>query len=596
MGGWTKGTALCALGWMLGIIVLLASAPADATRFETVLMPGKLSQAHADIEAECDLCHERFRKRGQAEKCLACHDHADIAADINKQEGFHGRLKQRGVVLCESCHTEHKGREADIVGLSPLSFDHSATDFALRNRHLGRECAACHKKGDKFRAAPDDCFACHKANDAHQGKLGKQCEDCHSDKGWRVTHFDHDKTKFKLVGKHHDTACLLCHTGHRYKDTPKVCIDCHRLNDVHNRNYGKKCGDCHVPKGWREIEFDHDKQTKFPLRGVHKTARCSACHTGDLYKDKLKSQCIACHRNDDWHKGRNGEKCESCHNERSWRESRFDHNKQTKFKLDGKHAKLACVACHKGSPEKEKDKRACNACHAINDVHKGGAGKVCSDCHSTREWKKTSFDHGRDTEFRLRGAHGKLVCNQCHVIAPKEQKLATACYDCHRRDDVHKGQQGHTCQKCHAEESWIAQVKFEHDLSAFPLIGQHALVSCEACHTTSAFKDAPLECVQCHRSSDEHHGTLGEQCALCHNPNAWTAWIFDHDTQTDFKLQGAHKKLTCARCHTSAVREIKQSTSCPACHRNDDIHLGAFGARCDRCHGLDSFQQLNIKR
>lgn len=581
---------------LIAVAVVIFPLLTDAAFFETVLMPGKLSQGHQSIETDCDLCHERFRKKGQAEKCLACHDHADVANDIAQQRGFHGRLKKRGPVLCESCHTEHKGRDADITGLNPLSFDHSTTDFVLRGNHVGRECKACHEAEKKYREAPVECIGCHKSDDAHQGKLGEDCAECHGEKAWRVTDFDHGKTKFALNGKHRETACLLCHPAHHYKKTPTQCMDCHRHNDVHGAAYGKKCAECHGFDNWKQIEFDHGRKTKFALRGAHQQASCAACHSGDLYKDKLKRECISCHRNDDWHKGRNGTKCKACHNEQDWKESQFDHEKKTKFKLDGRHAKLQCTACHKGQPEKERDKRECSSCHALNDVHKGGAGDDCAECHVTEEWKKTRFRHDTDTAFRLRGTHTDLACFRCHALAPKEQRLATACFDCHRDDDVHKGQQGRRCQSCHKETSWVGEVRFEHDLSAFPLIGQHALVSCEACHASGAFKDASLVCAECHRDSDKHRGTLGNECNLCHNPNAWTAWIFDHDSKTDFKLEGAHAKLTCAHCHTAVVDVVKQSSTCGSCHRNDDVHQGAFGARCERCHGSDSFQQLIMKQ
>lgn len=584
-----------AVAWTLGALFLMLPGSAMPTQFETILMPGKLAEAHRSIEPECDLCHERFRKKGQADKCLACHDHADVASDIKEKKGLHGRLQRQGKVLCETCHTEHKGRDTDISGLSPQGFDHSQTDFVLRDSHLGTECRLCHESGKKRRAAPSDCYSCHKTQDVHKGKLGEKCADCHTEKKWSTTKFDHDKTEFPLKGRHQETACLLCHEGNRYKDTPKQCIDCHRFNDVHKGAYKEKCETCHVPDKWQQIDFDHNKNTKFPLRGNHRETQCSSCHKKELYKEKPKKECVACHLNDDWHKGRNGKKCESCHNEKNWRESQFDHNKKTKFKLDGKHEKLLCIACHKGSPEKEKDKRECQQCHLVNDVHKGGAGKDCADCHVTRDWKETGFKHERDTRFTLRGSHEKLVCNQCHRIAPKEQRLVTTCYDCHRRDDVHKGQQGRQCENCHNEETWIGKVAFEHDLSAFPLIGQHALVSCEACHVTSTFKDAPSACVECHRDGDVHKGRLGADCNSCHNPNAWTAWIFDHEKQTKFALRGAHETLACTQCHTSAAEKIQQSSNCLSCHRNDDVHLGSFGARCDRCHGLDSFQQLNLK-
>ncbi len=571
------------------LVVAWLPAPGSAAFWEKAVMPGELTQAHAEIEADCDSCHEKFRKKGQVRKCLACHEHADIARDIERKEGFHGRLGRLASDGCDTCHGEHLGRDADIVNLDRAAFDHSRTDFALKGGHVGLSCNACHEEGKKFRDAPGACIDCHKSDDAHAGKLGTQCADCHSESGWRKAEFDHDKTDFSLRGKHKQVACLRCHAGNHYKGVPKTCVACHRQNDVHNGDYGEQCQECHSSRKWDAIIFDHDKETDYPLRGAHRKAACDGCHQGNLKKNKPKKQCVACHRKDDWHKGRNGDKCESCHREDRWSNTQFDHSK-TRFRLTGKHRDIECVACHKGNPRDERNRRACESCHLADDVHKGGAGPQCADCHSPQGWKQVRFDHQRDTGFALKGRHSKLECFACHRQAPKAAPLATSCYDCHREDDVHKGAQGRQCARCHNENDWAGQVRFDHDLSAFPLIGQHALASCEACHESSNFKDASTECVACHKEDDVHRQTLGRDCALCHNPNAWSAWLFDHDKQTRFRIEGAHRELVCADCHTRAVDEVVQSRQCVACHAQDDVHEGDFGRRCDRCHGQDTFR------
>jgi len=577
----------------LSCSVLLATfllpAGVQASFWEKVLMPGDLSQAHAGFESDCDSCHEKFRKKGQSRKCLACHDHADIARDIEERKGFHGRLGRMASDGCDTCHGEHLGRDADIVNLSKAEFDHGKTDFPLKAGHGRLACRSCHEKEKKYREAPVSCHGCHEADDVHHGKLGKECDKCHRESGWRETRFDHDKTRFRLVGRHKEVACLLCHPGNRYKDVPRDCIACHRQDDVHSGGYGDKCFECHSSKKWQAIVFDHGKKTKYPLKGAHRSVSCTGCHGENLKQKKPRKRCVACHRKDDWHKGRNGEKCESCHRENRWDENRFDHAK-TRFRLAGKHRDIPCVACHKGNPRDERDRRSCRACHVTDDVHRGGAGPKCADCHNPAGWKKVKFDHERDAGFALRGRHGRLGCFECHHQAPKELPLATSCYDCHRRDDVHKGREGKQCQRCHSEDGWLGQVRFDHDLSAFPLIGQHALVSCEACHLTADFKAASRDCISCHEPEDVHGGTLGRSCGRCHNPNAWSAWLFEHDRQTRFPLEGAHAELKCDKCHVKKAEEIQQSRHCASCHAKDDVHEGRFGRRCERCHGQKTFR------
>jgi hypothetical protein len=80
---------------------------------------------------------------------------------------------------------------------------------------------------------------------------------------------------------------------------------------------------------------------------------------------------------------------------------------------------------------------------------------------------------------------------------------------------------------------------------------------------------------------------------LCHNPNAWELWRFDHDAQTQFPLTGAHRGLTCHACHTTKnVTKIVLGKDCYACHQKDDVHLGSLGRTCERCHVTASFKEV----
>jgi len=212
------------------------------------------------------------------------------------------------------------------------------------------------------------------------------------------------------------------------------------------------------------------------------------------------------------------------------------------------------------------------------------------------KWKSVRFNHDKGTKYPLRGGHTKVKCDACHTGDLYRDKLATTCVSCHKKDDPHKGQLGGRCERCHGEAGWRQKVSFDHDLARFPLIGRHAVVPCEECHRSSSFKDAPRLCANCHR--DRHHeGRLGADCSVCHNPNGWARWRFDHGTQARYPLTGAHQGLQCHGCHTTKnVSKVALSTDCYNCHRADDIHQGAFGRSCDRCHGTTSFTQNNIRR
>lgn len=581
-------TVFVVLLWLLsGVTAGLGSRMAEAGTLENVLMPGKLIRDHAKAEGKCTNCHVRFDREGQNRLCLDCHK--DVGQDMVQKQGYHGRIKEQA---CRTCHTEHKGREARIVVLDERKFDHTLTDYPLRGKHAETECSKCHQPGKKFRSAQGTCVACHKKDDTHKGSLGSKCADCHTESGWKEARFDHDTTDFKLEGRHANAKCRDCHRDNAFKDTPMACVSCHRKDDRHKGRFGEKCQSCHNAKAWDAVVFDHNEDTKYPLRGKHRQARCDACHTGNLYRDTLQTACVACHKKDDKHKGTLGEKCGDCHVERAWNEARFDHA-QSRFPLRGKHADIECNACHK-SPLFRDTPMNCIACHKKDDRHKGALGDQCGDCHGERDWKESRFDHGK-TRFALTGRHRSVKCDDCHQ-GQKYKNTPMACIACHKKDDVHKGQQGEKCEQCHSAQDW-KQTTFNHGLARFPLLGRHLVVECRKCHATAQFKDARTECVACHDKDDIHKRRLGEQCESCHNSRDWRLWDFNHNTRTRFRLDGGHRGLDCYSCHRKPVAgKAVLPMGCVSCHDKDDVHDGSFGRQCEKCHGTDSFKKVRLRQ
>jgi hypothetical protein len=122
-------------------------------------------------------------------------------------------------------------------------------------------------------------------------------------------------------------------------------------------------------------------------------------------------------------------------------------------------------------------------------------------------------------------------------------------------------------------------------------------VPCEECHISNDYKKASIECNSCHKHDDIHKGKLGTDCQSCHNPNGWAVWRFDHNLQSQFKLDGAHKKVHCHSCHIAAVSKVdSKPRSCIACHRADDEHNGQFGSDCGRCHTTKTFRDVRMRR
>jgi hypothetical protein len=420
----------------------LIAATAEAGTLETLLMPGPVASDHAKFESECTRCHEPFSKEQQTRLCLACHE--EVAADLQQARGFHGRIEGLMQGECERCHVEYEGREADILGLDPETFDHRMTDFALRGGHARVACGACHEPEAKHRKALVTCIGCHRDDDPHKGRLGKDCATCHEEVAWKSVRFDHARaSEFVLSGKHAEVPCAGCHLNERYADTPTRCAACHAPDDVHAGRYGEKCQSCHKPEDWRRVTFDHDRDTRFRLQGAHAAAGCSSCHGGDLYAEKLPMQCVGCHRNDDDHKGRNGPKCEDCHGVMSWAKVTFDHGKDTKFPLENAHARVACAACHTAPVDEAPLKRDCDACHRADDVHAGGLGRKCESCHGTAKWGGVVFRHVKQTEFPLVGGHARLACRACHKPAKAAPAgLKPACAACHEAETCTRAPKG----------------------------------------------------------------------------------------------------------------------------------------------------------
>jgi hypothetical protein len=503
---------MTALAW-------LSATSAHAGSVETLLMPGKVSKAHIKQEEKCGNCHDRSNKVTQSSLCLDCHK--DVAEDVLTRRNFHGRMPNAGSGECRACHSEHKGRDADIAQLDAAQFDHALTQLPLEGAHASIDCAACHKHDEPWRKATADCLGCHKSDDVHRGQFTQSCGECHSSLSWTGGKFDHNKTELRLTGAHLPLACDACHVGGHYKATPKTCVGCHATDDEHRGSRGPDCAKCHTTKEWKTAKFDHLKETNYALLGVHADIDCLACHRSGNYKEKIPEDCDGCHRADDAHARRFGAKCEDCHDNDKWHPVAYDHLTKHKFALLGAHAKLDCHTCHSGEAAK---------------------------------------------------------------------KLPEDCEGCHRSENPHAGKVTGKCTDCHGQNTWRTGIKFDHDLSQFPLLGLHRVVSCVQCHTTQAFGAAASTCSGCHAHEDVHKGGLGDKCETCHSPNGWQLWTFDHARDAHFPLLGAHSKLQCADCHRQPPGTQKMSQECASCHHKDDRHLGQYGAQCGRCHSTYSWK------
>lgn len=197
---------------------------------------------------------------------------------------------------CNACHTPE--------GWNTIRFDHQQTAFPLTGQHEGVNCVACHSLAD-FREVQARCGACH--IDAHQDKLGEDCQRCHTSRSWTLLDplTAHASTTFPLLGKHGQLDCQACHTSEvvgEFSMTRSECFACHEAefrsaqNPVHSSlGFGVRCEECHELTGWRPATFaQHDDV--FPIfSGKHRGEweDCTDCHTSP--GNFLVFSCLNCH-------------------------------------------------------------------------------------------------------------------------------------------------------------------------------------------------------------------------------------------------------------------------------------------------------------
>lgn len=506
-----------------------------AQHFADVIQPSRLSTKHdiGPTAESCTKCHS-FTGEIPDHKCEECHD--DVAKRRADKLGYHGGLKGD----CRYCHREHRDKTKTLVPLDPKKFNHDEALFALAGKHAKVKCDDCHD-GKRTEETPgiyylglphERCTDCHQ--DRHDRQFVAACDTCHSPKGWTGTelNFSHKtNSDYALVGRHEAVECRKCHKpagpaeplgSAKFKGLGRACLDCHE--EPHQKQFADRCTECHSPAGWggKNLDFEHDKDSKFPLVAKHAQVACDKCHVppkpgdplGRAQFKGLKSACADCHK--DPHGGQFAKDCTSCHpTPASWKVGlpQFEHNRDTKFALVGKHVPVRCIQCHKPQPETaplasarfKGLEQSCDTCHTVK--HPDSYGATCTACHAPDAWpkKQPKFDHGRDTRFELAGKHLVAKCSACHNTplmgaVDRAHPVKFECLTCHQKDDPHKGALGTSCAKCHSTVGWKGEdLVFEHNtMTRFPLDRDHENVACAKCHEKGRWKPLDTACSSCH--------------------------------------------------------------------------------------------------
>jgi hypothetical protein len=220
--------------------------------------------------------------------------------------------------------------------------------------------------------------------------------------------------------------------------------------------------------------------------------------------------------------------------------------------------------------------------------------------------------------------NGSAHCTDCHDRGkrPPEFKCLTCHKDIREHLESHRGLHPslvgtdttqRSCARCHVEHNgrgfdlihWTVPLQqFDHAGTGYRLEGRHAAVACRSCHQPAHISAADMallsikdktrtylglsrRCVNCH--SDAHQGQLAMECERCHDQQDWKKPSrFDHN-KTRFRIDGAHQKVACDRCHIASgpAKAVPKYVNisfedCAPCHR--DPHAGAFKQSCHTCH------------
>ena len=462
------------------------------------------------------------------------------------------------LILCIFLLSSGKVYSVQWISTGELSRAHEKLEGVVN-------CFECHSLTKEITDAA--CKKCHeklnerlKENEGFHSKVEGKCVKCHTEhkgKDYDITgldkeKFDHEMTGYGLLDRH-KAACDKCHKKQNtYLDLSPECFNCH--NDVHKKTLSDDCIKCHNYKGWKDLKFDHDKNSEYRLTGKHTDVKCVFCHPGSSVKDKIADKdkvyqvlkfkplqygkCDDCHH--DIHRGEVKDKpCAACHVTKGWKERVFDHNDLllSKYDLSGRHQRVSCELCHKKEKRvykkggedvriltlkfKPVNNSSCSDCHF--DIHKGEFEKQsCDSCHSlSRPWKEYAFSHEPENEdgFRLEGKHKGIVCEKCHErseisytefnikktkLAPRFRLLKSRgdCIDCHKEEHkerfkgVGEGREI-TCGACHSVENEWKDYGYKHKseikFKKYQLNYKAEESECEKCHTCGT----EIFCVSC---------------------------------------------------------------------------------------------------
>ena len=322
-------------------------APVQAA-VESLLMPGPVTQAHAKLEVRVQ---QLPRSQPIAARRASCASTATRRSPPTCATSGAPRSHDqcRAPASAVGCHTEHRGRDSDIVQLEPGRSSIIARPISRSRARIARWPArAATRPGEAYRKAPPTCVSCHKDDDYPRGPAGQGLRRLPQPAtAGQGRSFDHGKTDFALTGAHQ--------ADHLRRLPPRrplqgIAEDLRRL-PRHRRCAPRLSAATTAASATRPATgrrrssiMQRRPASRCWARTPSSTARPATAAA--TTRTRCRRTATAAIEPTIPTPARFGDKCNDCHGNEPGSRSTTITRRDAKFALEGAHAKLGCHVCH----------------------------------------------------------------------------------------------------------------------------------------------------------------------------------------------------------------------------------------------------------
>lgn len=234
------------------IFVLLAGAALAVVAFQyartnpagwqSQVMPGKLSAAHAQFETNCAACHTPVQGIDEA-KCIGCH--ANNESLLQRQPtAFHANINN-----CAACHIEHGGANANLRGMNHEALARIGANLIPEGANIPNQSSVPPLPENHPLVSPLearlDCASCHATKDKHFGLFRQNCASCHATNQWTIPSFQHPSPRSQ--------DCAQCHQAPPSHYMEHFSMVSKRVARQENAQVNQ-CYVCHQTTSWNDIK------------------------------------------------------------------------------------------------------------------------------------------------------------------------------------------------------------------------------------------------------------------------------------------------------------------------------------------------------